>query len=158
MANTGTNTNDLDSDYEPYGQVPAHRTYINKRDPVVSQTDRTSTVAEEDAYILKERQTPNAPVIKASPALQKLDEVSAVVIREEENTVLCEIDLQRGPLNVSLPKSLFPTQITYGMPITVSYKEDHSGIIRPMVSLREIQENDARRQENDEMDALVESF
>ncbi len=70
---------------------------------------------------------------------------------------MCEVELQVGLIHVSLAKTLFPMPTYYGMPITIEFAEGASGIRRPTVSLRDI-DNTSLRQENADLSALVDRF
>jgi hypothetical protein len=88
-------------------------------------------------------------------------EVYGTVVEIEKVSVLCEIymdEKQERTVVVRLPKSLFPSHIRYGSPITLAYRKDASGFKRPRVTIRRFVLDDRMKKENDEMENLINSL
>ena len=64
-------------------------------------------------------------------------EVDAVITAVEDVSIICEILLDTGNVDIRLPKALFPKQPFYGMPISITL-DDSSGYTVPKVTLRTI--------------------
>lgn len=111
-----------------------------------------------EVSILKEREVEATVAnIAAVTTVPQQEQVSATVLSVDEVSVLCEVELQAGHIHVRLAKTLFPAATYYGMPITIAFAEGASGIRRPTISLRALDDADLR-QENAELSALVDRF
>ena len=111
---------------------------------------KVSIVKKKDVEAVAQSIAPNNIVVQQ-------ESVPATVLRAEDVSVLCEVELQAGSIHINLPRSLFPAKIHYGMPITIRFEEKQSGIRKPSVSLRQI-DTELLREENEEMRSLFENF
>ena len=109
-----------------------------------------------DVCIVK-RKEPIVQNLSANNIGVQRESVSATVLRDEDISVLCEVEMHAGTVHINLPKSLFPAKLYYGMPISIRFEEEASGIRKPSISLRQI-DDELLQQENEEMRALVETF
>lgn len=110
------------------------------------------------ANIVKKKEVGTAAKnIASNYAVVQQDNVPATILRKEDVSVLCEVELQAGRVHIKLPRCLFPEDIHFGMPITIRFDEEPSGIRKPSVSLRKIN-TEGLREENEEMRLLFEDF
>lgn len=136
-----------------HGQSKAAFTSENGKDEAIKST-KVGLV--HDFFIVKKREPITRSTSVSNIGVQR-ESVSATVLADDDVSVLCEVELRTGTVNISLPKSLFPKDIYYGMPISIRFEEDASGIRKPSISMRQI-DSDLLQQENEEMRALVEKF
>ena len=63
--------------------------------------------------------------------------VDGVIGKYDDVSVTCELRLATGTVAVQLPRSLFPEELRYGLPISLSLDEV-GGIRRPVVAVRRV--------------------
>lgn len=78
------------------------------------------------------------PQKKVAPVVTK-DYVEGVVISHDEISVCCELIVNDKAVEIQLPRSLFPKNTYYGLPINLQMVDD-GGIRRPLVVIRKIDE------------------
>lgn len=106
--------------------------------------------ADEYTYPGASKETSRA---EACVGKQYKKEVDGIVLSVEDVSVNCEIYLENNNGEIILPKSLFPENVYYGMPISLSLDES-SGIRRPVIKVRHLS-HEAVAKGKEEMDALV---
>lgn len=121
-------------------------TPIQKRTESTSKNDAATLV-----LVSGDRPEPQ----QAQLALQK-QSVEGSVIGLEEASIICEIQLERGLVRIALPRTFFPSDVSYGSPISISIDES-SGVRRPVVTLQKL-DADQLKDGNEEMAALVEGL
>lgn len=62
-------------------------------------------------------------------------EINGAVLQVEDESVLCELYGETALVQISLPRSLLPEDVRYGMPISLSIDET-SGVRRPVIRKR----------------------
>jgi hypothetical protein len=120
----------------------------------VSTEEVGNTVIKQEDIAALSAVTPQTKSVKKS-------EVAGSIISIEDISVVCEVYLessQERTMIVRLPKSLFPEDIFYGTPITITYHKDLSGIRRPGVTLRKIVQTERMAQEDREMEAFIKNL
>lgn len=111
-----------------------------------------------DSAVIITRDTRARVIPAPRPNNSQRKKVNATIISIEEFSVVCEVDVQQGNnIRVALPKTFFPDDIIYGTPISISVEEGVSGVRKPVISLRPI-DGEALRRENDEIQELTNNF
>jgi hypothetical protein len=151
-----TKTNDDSPGYVSYGGLSADstsKTGVNelKRSTHIGWGKRANVLKKRD---VGERVQNIVPMRRSNAQQEK---VSGTVLKVEDVSVLCEVELYAGHIHINLPRCLFSEEIYYGMPIAISFEEGESGVRKPSVSSRQI-DAESLRQENEEMRALVEKL
>ncbi len=88
------------------------------------------------------------------PALKQ--EVDAVIVAVEDVSVVCEVLLESGNIEIQLPKALIPKKPFYGMPVSISLDES-SGYTVPVVRERAVAD-ESQDFSKEELAALVDSL
>jgi hypothetical protein len=95
---------------------------------------------------------PSEPVNE--PALKQ--EVDAVIIAVDDVSVVCEVLLESGNIEIQLPKALIPNKPFYGMPVSISLDES-SGYTAPVIRKRVVAD-ESPNFSKEELTALVDSL
>ncbi len=83
-------------------------------------------------------------------------EVDGVIIAVEEVSVVCEVLLESGNIEIQLPKVLIPNKPFYGMPVSISLDES-SGYTVPVIRERAVAD-ESQNFSKKELTALVDSL
>ena len=97
----------------------------------------------------------NLPAKTAKKPTRK-QEVDAVIIAIEDVSVVCEVLLESGNIEIQLPLALVPQKPFYGMPISISLDES-SGYTVPVVRERAVAD-EPQDFSKEELAALVDSL
>ena len=76
---------------------------------------------------------------QAQLPLQK-QAIEGSILGIDGTSVSCEVYLERGAVKLSIPRTFFPADASYGAPISIAIDES-SGVRRPIVTLLELDHN-----------------
>ncbi len=157
MLATKTKTDDINKDYVSLYQRIDQFASTEQSHDVAKSPDLTNTTSAIESTVLKKREHRVESSSLSSSLAEQKEKAKATVLRVEDISVLCEVKIAAGHIHIRLPKSLFPINIYYGMPISISYRKELSGTRRPVVSPREV-DADELHADNEEMLNLINRF
>lgn len=82
--------------------------------------------------------------------------VEGVVVSYDEGSVRCNLDVSGKITSIQLPRSLFPENIRYGMPINLEMINE-SGFRKPLITIRKIDVKSAEKVA-EEFDSIIKAL
>ncbi len=86
------------------------------------------------------------------------DEVAATIVVVDDVAVSCEVNVESRFVRVRLPRTLFPENIHYGMPVSISYRKNEIDLWTPSVKVRKIQKANTQIARQKRVRALIDQM
>lgn len=167
MRKMKTNTNpfepddkyDIRSNIDPYGNTDIDiidgTTFTPPQSKHEIEIDKTveKNVYSGNIYSLKTITTEEKIKDEKLSEQEYKNDVNGSVLRVEDVSVICELYLNEESVEINLPRSFFPDNVYYGVPINLSIDES-SGFRTPVIKIRQVSE-DTKNISKEEMEDLI---